>query len=144
MKPIFLTIAAAAVIGLGYVFWPKTDGGPTGQTAAASTDTAMAQVILPETLSQNAQIGKTAYDAKCAACHAPNGIGQQGVAPPLIHKIYEPSHHGDESFQRAAAVGVTAHHWKFGNMPPVEGITRAEVKMIVSYIRELQQANGIN
>ena len=73
-----------------------------------------------------------------------NAVGQDGVAPPLVHKIYEPSHHGDESFQRAAAVGVRAHHWSFGDMPAVEGITRGDVTMIVAYIRELQRANGIN
>ena len=28
-------------------------------------------------------------------------------------------------------------------MPPVEGLTRADVTMIVAYIRELQQENGI-
>ena len=66
-----------------------------------------------------------------------------GVAPPLIHKIYEPSHHGDESFQRAVAVGVRAHHWKFGNMPAIEGLTRGDVKAIIAYVRELQEANGI-
>jgi hypothetical protein len=40
-------------------------------------------------------------------------------------------------------MGVQAHHWRFGNMPPVEGITRAEVATIITYIRELQRANGI-
>ena len=58
--------------------------------------------------------------------------------------IYEPSHHGDEAFQRAAAVGVRGHHWPFGDMPPVEGVTRGDVTMIIAYIRELQRANGIN
>jgi hypothetical protein len=28
-------------------------------------------------------------------------------------------------------------------MPPVDGLTRADVKGIVAYIRELQQENGI-
>jgi hypothetical protein len=73
-----------------------------------------------------------------------NAAGQDGVAPPLVHIIYEPSHHGDESFQRAVAMGVRGHHWPFGDMPPVGGITRADVKMITFYIRELQLANGIN
>jgi len=41
-------------------------------------------------------------------------------------------------------LGVRAHHWSFGNMPAVEGLTRADVKMIIAYIRELQRANGIN
>ncbi|WP_342743574.1 cytochrome c [Planktotalea arctica] len=68
----------------------------------------------------------------CAACHGVNAVGQNGVAPPLVHKIYKPSHHGDESFQRAAAQGVRAHHWRLGDMPAVEGITREEVTFITT------------
>jgi hypothetical protein len=41
-------------------------------------------------------------------------------------------------------MGVQAHHWSFGNMPAVEGLTRGDVKMIIKYIRELQRENGIN
>jgi len=40
--------------------------------------------------------------------------------------------------------GVRAHHWKFGSMPPVDGITDAEDGTIVAYVRALQRANGIN
>ena len=105
---------------------------------------AMVDVKLPETLSAKAEIGKMAYDAKCAVCHGANAVGQDGVAPPLVHKIYEPSHHGDAAFLIAAKNGVRAHHWRFGNMPPVEGVTDGDVKMIVTYVRELQRANGIN
>ncbi len=84
------------------------------------------------------------FETKCAACHGVNAVGQNGVAPPLIHKIYEPSHHGDESFQRAVAQGVRGHHWSFGDMPPVDGLTRADVAMIVAYICTVQVANGIH
>lgn len=101
-------------------------------------------VLLPDTLSQNAQIGKLAFEAKCTSCHGTNAAGRDGVAPPLVHIIYEPNHHGDESIQRAVAMGVQAHHWSFGNMPAVEGLTRGDVKMIIKYIRELQRENGIN
>ena len=104
----------------------------------------MVEVVLPEALSSNAEIGKLAFEAKCADCHGTNAAGQEGVAPPLVHKIYEPSHHGDGSFLLAAKNGVRAHHWRFGDMPPVEGITDGDVKMIVAYVRELQRANGIN
>jgi len=104
----------------------------------------IANVSIPTELSSNAQIGKTAFEAKCAACHGTNAAGQNGVAPPLVHKIYEPSHHGDEAFWIATQRGVRSHHWKFGDMPQVDGLTRGDVKMIVAYVRELQRANGIN
>lgn len=144
MNLTYTTIAVVAIGALGYVFWPSTKDAAQTAEAKDNTSTALVEVSLPATLSSNASVGKLAYEAKCAACHAINAVGQEGVAPPLVHKIYEPSHHGDESFQRAAAVGVRAHHWPFGNMPPVEGITRGDVTMIVAYIRELQRTNGIN
>ena len=139
-----LSGAALAIVAAG-VYWINASG-EQAEPAAQSTSTgiAMVDLVLPESLSPTAQIGKTAFLAKCAACHGANAAGQQGVAPPLVHIIYEPSHHGDESFQRAAALGVRAHHWKFGDMPPVEGLTRGDVKTIVAYIRELQRNNGIN
>ena len=64
-----------------------------------------ANVILLKTLSQNVQIGKLGVEAKCAACHSINAAGQDRVAPPLVHKVYGSSHHGDESFQRASGLG---------------------------------------
>ena len=112
-------------------------------SAAMEEGSALVAIKTPESYSQNAQIGQRLFEAKCADYHGPNAVGQAGVAPPLIHIIYEPNHHGDESFQRAVALGVRAHHWKFGNMPAVAGLTRAEVKFIIAYVRELQRHNGI-
>ena len=65
------------------------------------------------------------------------------VGPPLIHSVYEPNHHGDIAFQRAAKFGVRAHHWTFGNMPPVPEVDEAAVEKITAYVRWLQQAAGI-
>lgn len=120
--------------------------GPKDQISQSSSDATseIVAVVVPDTLSSDAQIGKMAFEEACASCHGVNAAGQIEVAPPLVHVIYEPSHHGDEAFQLAVANGVRGHHWSFGNMPPVEGLTRGDVQMIVAYIRELQRANGIN
>lgn len=144
MKSIIAIAAVLVAGGVGYAMWPTPSQITATDTAASMEDGVLANVLLPETLSQNAQIGKLGFEAKCAACHGLNAAGQDGVAPPLVHIIYEPSHHGDESFQRAAAMGVRGHHWPFGDMPPVEGVTTGDVSMIIAYIRELQRANGIN
>lgn len=141
------TIAIAALLvagGVGYAMWPAAPQTAMTDTAIGVEGGVLADVLVPDTLSQNAQIGQIAYEANCAACHGVNAAGLDGVAPPLVHIIYEPSHHGDEAFQRAAAMGVRGHHWPFGNMPAVEGVTRGDVTMITAYIRELQRANGIN
>ena len=130
-------LVLAAVIGIaGYFHFGEGDG-------TVGNGPPIAAVSVPASLSARAQLGQKTYDANCASCHGPNAAGQDGVAPPLVHVIYEPGHHGDESFQRAVARGVRAHHWRFGDMPPVEGLTRRDVAAVVAYVRELQRANGI-
>ena len=52
----------------------------------------IAQIAIPASFSDNAQLGQRVYEAKCSACHAENAAGQNGVAPPLVHKTYQPSH----------------------------------------------------
>jgi hypothetical protein len=102
---------------------------------------ALVSATLPETLSARAQIGRTAFDAKCAICHVDNAAGREGAGPPLVHRIHEPSHHADESFQLAVVQGVRVHHWTFGNMAPVAGLARGDA--IIAHVRELQRTNGI-
>jgi mono/diheme cytochrome c family protein len=86
--------------------------------------------------------GEEKFRANCARCHGERAGGtKQG--PPLVHKIYEPNHHGDLAFQRAAAGGVRAHHWNFGDMPRIEGVTSEDVTQITRYIRWLQRQAGI-
>jgi mono/diheme cytochrome c family protein len=94
------------------------------------------------TLPAELQAGEAKFNANCSACHGPQGTGSQ-QGPPLVHKIYEPNHHGDAAFQRAAAFGVKAHHWEFGNMPKVESVTPADVDQIIQYVRWLQRQAGI-
>jgi len=137
-------VGGIAIAAAGYFWTASSREDVLDSNAPTPGGTAIVSVTVPDTLSANADVGKTLYEAKCAVCHAPSGVGQVDMAPPLIHKIYEPSHHGDEAFQRAVALGVRAHHWPFGDMPPVGGLTRGDVAMIVTYIRELQRANGIN
>lgn len=112
--------------------------------AQTEKDAAIVTVSVPVELSERAAMSKRAFDAVCASCHGDNAGGQQGIAPPLIHKIYEPSHHGDMSFVLAAQRGVESHHWPFGDMPSVDYLTKANIVGIVAYVRELQLENGIN
>ena len=86
--------------------------------------------------------GERLFTASCARCHGVRGTGTD-TGPPLVHVIYEPSHHGDYAFQRAARFGVAAHHWSFGNMPAVDGVDSAAVTRITAYVRWLQRGAGI-
>lgn len=86
--------------------------------------------------------GEELFNSKCAKCHGVKGVGTGG-GPPLVHRIYEPNHHSDFSFRRAMSMGVRAHHWRFGDMEKVTGLTGPEVELIIKYVREIQQDAGI-
>ena len=124
-----LTGIAAAVLFGGVVWWlTRGDGAQVAVTVPPLTGAAVK--------------GEQVFAANCARCHGKNAAGSN-YGPPLVHKIYEPSHHGDASFFRAATSGVRAHHWKFGNMPPVPGVSGQDIRAVVAYVRALQAANGI-
>lgn len=134
----FLVLCAVVAISLGirhYRSAGQVDNGKPGKPINSA-------VIVPSFNSLEEQ-GETLFNANCATCHGQNAAGQEGVAPPLVHLIYEPNHHSDKSFQLAAKLGVRQHHWPFGNMPPVENITEDEVQKIIAYVRALQKANGV-
>ena len=88
------------------------------------------------------QEGKESYAIYCVTCHGENGGGSES-GPPLIHRVYRPAHHADAAFLIAVKNGVRAHHWRFGNMLPVPGVTREQVTEIVGYVRWLQREAGI-
>ena len=108
-------------------------GGHTG--TGPSVD-----VRVPE-LGTLAQRGARAFEGSCSVCHGKNA-GGTASGPPLVHRIYEPSHHGDNAIRRAARLGVQPHHWRFGAMPKVD-VSDRELGSIIAYVRELQRANGI-
>lgn len=88
------------------------------------------------------QAGLAAFDANCAQCHGDRALGtEQG--PPLVHTIYEPSHHADLAFVMAAQRGVRAHHWQFGDMPPLPHLEHEQILSIIAYVRFLQEKVGI-
>ncbi|EDQ35447.1 Cytochrome c [Hoeflea phototrophica DFL-43] len=141
MKKQSLLIGAALLIGAFFIY--RGFGGPDHSPSAAQPGAAMANVLVPE-LSAATRDGEALFVRSCADCHGTNAAGRDGIAPPLVHKIYEPNHHGDASFYLAARNGVRAHHWRFGDMPPVEGLADTDIAKIVFYVRELQRANGIH
>ena len=96
-----------------------------------------------EGLMPNPALGKKLFAANCAACHGADLKGSD-KGPPMLHKVYEPAHHGDVAFQLAVKNGVRAHHWQFGDMKPVPGLTPDEVAHITAFIRAEQRKVGIN
>lgn len=88
------------------------------------------------------QEGAQLFAENCARCHGAAADGTN-MGPPLVHRIYEPGHHSDFSFQNAVKNGVVSHHWDFGDMPPVAGLSEDDVTRIIAYVRGLQREGGI-
>lgn len=131
---IIVLVIIGALVGR-YYFNPSID-------AVGGSGAPIAQVTVPQ-LSPAALEGQRLFEQNCASCHGKTAAGQEGIAPPLINNIYRTRFHGDIAFKMAANNGVRSHHWKFGNMPPIEGVSDDEITKIVAYVRELQVANGI-
>lgn len=130
-----LLIAGIVVGSIGVALW-QAFGGQAGEGAGP------VPTIRMPVLSPQATAGKHAFDANCAQCHGGNGSGTD-KGPPLVHDIYNPGHHADESFHRAVRQGVRQHHWPFGDMPAQPQVSDAQVADIVRFVREVQLANGI-
>jgi mono/diheme cytochrome c family protein len=85
--------------------------------------------------------GAKVYAAKCAECH---GANLEGTAkgPSHLSRVYEPGHHPDAAFRRAIAQGARAHHWNFGDMAPVQGMSEADTTAVIAYIHAQQRERG--
>ena len=93
-------------------------------------------------LSGMARDGEALFNANCSVCHGVNAAGTM-LGPPLMDRVYHPGHHADFTIRNAVRQGVPQHHWGFGNMPPVAGVSPDDVEKIICYVREMQRAEGI-
>lgn len=82
--------------------------------------------------------GEGGYQSNCMKCHGKKLLGTT-KGPSLLDDVYKPSHHADLSFYFAVKNGVRQHHWKFGDMPTIAGLTPQRVSDIISYIRWMQK-----
>jgi mono/diheme cytochrome c family protein len=85
--------------------------------------------------------GQELYEQSCAECH---GVDLRGTdkGPSHLSVVYEPTHHGDGAFLVAVLRGARAHHWDFGNMPPIPNLDTDDVAAITAYVRSVQQREG--
>ncbi|MBL6432163.1 MAG: cytochrome c [Alphaproteobacteria bacterium] len=133
-----LLLAGAGLVGaIGAVY--VLTGDDTGSTT--ETGAALAAVTVPP-LSGAAAEGAEIFSANCASCHGANAEGRAGRAAAGACDL-RTGHHADGAFFLAVAQRVRQHHWTFGNMSPVAGVSPDEIARIVAYVRTLQRANGI-
>lgn len=86
-------------------------------------------------------LGAEVYQQSCASCHGEDLRGTDR-GPSHLSIVYEPNHHPDDSFRSAIANGARQHHWPFGDMPPVEGLSDDEVEAVIAFVRSEQQRLG--
>ena len=133
-----LVVIVAWVIAASFLSGCGTAANQPEETAYGSNRSSDSGVELSAT----GQEGEALFGMTCAACHGAGAVGT-ALGPPLVHQLYEPGHHSDHSIRSAVQNGVQAHHWAFGDMPPVVGLPEGQVDKIICYIRELQLAEGI-
>lgn len=96
----------------------------------------------PEGFVGDSAKGAELYRQNCLSCHGVGGNGSN-QGPPFLHKTYNPSHHADLAFHLAVKTGVRSHHWKFGDMEPMPGVSPETVGHIIAYVRDIQRKAGI-
>lgn len=130
----FFILAAGLLYG-AWLFWSSSNDQHGAELAYENA------LTVPR-LSAVGEAGRLAFNDECASCHGRDAFGGEG-GPPLIHQLYEPGHHGDEAIRLAVRNGVSAHHWRFGDMPAQPYVAPESLDAIVAFLRETQAANGI-
>jgi mono/diheme cytochrome c family protein len=110
-------------------------------TIFAATIISMLFLMVAPGSEQTAE-GEELYQANCASCHGADLRGTN-KGPSLLSIVYEPGHHGDDAFRSAVANGAAQHHWNFGDMQPVPGLSNSDVDAIIAYVREVQEREGL-
>ena len=85
--------------------------------------------------------GADLYQNSCSSCHGSDLRGTD-LGPSQLSVVYQPGHHPDGSYALATLNGVRSHHWGFGDMPPVPGLSQDDLDRIVAFIRETQRTEG--
>jgi mono/diheme cytochrome c family protein len=110
-------------------------------TAVVTACTAASETTIPAQDPDLVDEGEQLYAANCAQCHGDDLRGTDR-GPSHLSEVYEPGHHADGAFLYAVQVGSRAHHWSFGDMPPIEGLSPENVEAIVAFVREQQRIHG--
>lgn len=122
-----IAVSMLVIVGCSESQQPNAQKNSVGPETARLVDTSLGQSI---------------FSSRCVLCHGESGTGSK-QGPPLVHNIYRPDHHGDYSIERAVKFGVRSHHWGFGNMPPILGMSPKDIQLVTAYIRQEQIKAGI-
>lgn len=121
----------AAAAGLALV--AAACGGPTEADDAGTA--------IPPQAEELVAVGAAIYEAKCAECHGSDLRGTD-KGPSHLSEVYEPNHHADGAFILAIQRGSPEHHWRFGDMPRIDGLDGDDIAAVTAFVREQQRIHG--
>lgn len=124
-----VTLIAVAVLAAGAALGACGDDAPSGAGDATRGDAGV-------------ENGAVAFAGSCASCHGTDLRGTD-EGPSLLSEVYEPGHHPDDAFRAAIARGSRAHHWDFGDMPPVTDLEPDDIDAVIAFIRDQQETHGL-
>ncbi len=129
------------MIGVGVILAVVAIVAFGGNSSPRDPMTGQSEFDIPVQDSALVAEGEALYRTGCAACHGSDLRGTE-IGPSQLSVVYQPGHHSDESYMNAMFNGVPAHHWKFGNMPPISNLTQDDAERIIAYVRENQRIEG--
>lgn len=89
-----------------------------------------------------AEDGRLTFAEECAGCHGRQAEGSSR-GPALIDPAYARDRLGDDAFARAVRRGVPARNPEFDDMPAFPELSDRRVDRLLTFVREMQLANGI-
>jgi mono/diheme cytochrome c family protein len=134
-KIVMLIVGAAAVIAVIAIV---ANGGNTGTADAEAGGNEFNIPVQDPILVAE---GGVLYQANCALCHGADLRGTD-LGPSHLSVVYQPGHHGDGAFALASINGVRAHHWEFGDMVSMPGLSQEDLDRIIAFVRETQRIEG--
>ncbi|MDE0896535.1 MAG: cytochrome c, partial [Planctomycetota bacterium] len=84
-----------------------------------------------------AKLGEAVYQVTCAACHQPNGLGIEGLAPPLADPYWLGK--SDEELSRIVIEGISGKIEVGGKtwdlvMPPWAQLSDDQIADVLTYV----------
>ena len=119
----------------GFVILPVLTAVVLGACGSGATETVGGAA--PGSVEAGVQV----YASGCASCHGADLRGTD-KGPSHLSIVYEPNHHSDDSFRSAIANGSPQHHWGFGDMEPVGGLSDEDIDAVIAFVRSEQQQQG--
>jgi mono/diheme cytochrome c family protein len=84
--------------------------------------------------------GKAIFQKLCAACHQPDGMGKEGVAPPLVGSEWVLADKGDRLVRivlngMSGPVQVKGREWNLAMPPWRDNLKDDEIAVVLTYVR---------